>query len=296
MNLKPHEIKRFFDIWFPLLHYVNENLQLVPSFPNQWIVDNLEQEDAMTLRNALWEHDELRERFLAENPAHLSKKDLALVESWQYRISGSFFITHYLKSFAVFMQDDLGYGVHGISEPIEYMTGRQAPIFVNTNLLPFEGRIIYDSFITGPSLTFGSGYKHSLNNTYRILQERGGVITELPHDPVPTPEIVRQSNKKTLRAFRRDLGKSGLSPQKMQEHMDNIETFSDTFLLSQPTPVFLLDITPELFDSYVEMAKASKKQINWVSFKRLARFLRDTDRQNWDEAEQLLETVKSYQE
>src|SRR5260221_408482 len=33
MLLSPQETERFYRIWFPLLHYVNTQLQLVPAFP-----------------------------------------------------------------------------------------------------------------------------------------------------------------------------------------------------------------------------------------------------------------------
>ncbi|MCI0709051.1 MAG: hypothetical protein L0154_02715 [Chloroflexi bacterium] len=292
MHLAVKDVKRFYDIWFPLLDYVNKKHKLLPEFSKSVRNRTVSPEDAIVVRDVLWEDDSLREGFIAENPANLSTNDLALVKSWQHRVHDDFFISHYTKSYAVFMNDTAAYGVHGISDPIEVMTGGFAPIFVNTVLIPFEGRIIYDSIISGYNISFGSGYKHDIKEKYRNVQEQGGVITQLPPDPVPTISAVRQSNKKVLIAFRRELGRVGLSPQKMEEHKENMAAFSDNFLLNQPVPVFLLDVTSDLIHRYVE---TTGEKINWVSFKRFARFLRDTYRIDWDDAEDILKTIAQYQ-
>jgi hypothetical protein len=92
-----------------------------------------------------------------------------------------------------------------------------------------------------------------------------------------------------LKAFQRDLGKSGLSPKMIKEHQGNIADFEEDFMLKQSPPAFLRDIQPDDMRRY---ASENTDVINWVSFKRFARFLRDTGRQNPDEAEELLATVK----
>lgn len=211
------------------------------------------------------------------------------MESWQHRIQGDFFIAHYLKKYAVFIKDNEGYGVLGITDSIEDMTGGQAPILIKTVLIPFEDRIIYDSLVSSYPIHFGSGYRQSLKDTYRAIQERGGPITSLPPSPEPDDETVHTSNQKVLKAFQRELGKSGLSPKMMKEHTQNMADFGENFLLNQTPPVFLRDIQPEHLHRY---ARTSTDSINWVSFKRFARFLRDTGRRNPNDAEELLETVK----
>ena len=292
MHLTEQEAKRFYNIWFPLLNYVNEKRNLSPTFAESWHNQNVNPQDAVILRDALWEDDTLREGFIAENPHNLSAVDLALVESWKHRVNDSFFIAHYLKSHAIFITGKLAYGVWGITNSIEEMTDGQTPVYVKTVLIPFENRIIYDSLIAPYPVVFGGGYKKSLKDTYRAIQERGGVITQLPHNSIPTIDIVQQSNKKVLKAFSRELGKAGLSPQKMTEHIQSITDLADKFLLKQTPPEFLLDITPALLTRY---AQTSKTKINWVSIKRYARFLRDTYRQDWNDAENLLDAVKRHQ-
>lgn len=293
MHLSSNEVERFYNIWFPLLHYVNQHRELVPSFPQQWRDANVHPEVAMPLREALWEDDSLREAFMAENPTNLSQDDLALVDSWQHRVSSEFFIFRYLKKHTVFISGESparGYGVLGLTSPIEDIFGPRLPILVKAVLLPFEDRITYDSLLSSYPVSFGGGYRSSLKDTYRDIQERSGIITALlPGGEGDDLERAQASNKKVLTAFQKALGKSGLSPKKMQEHKGNLADFANDFLLKQEPPGLLLDLTPQDIEAYQE---ARHGKVNRVSFKRFVWFLRDTERMYWDEAEELLEYLK----
>src|ERR1700674_1610686 len=105
MRLAPHEIERFYRIWFALLHYVNAQLHLVPTFPAAPGEQDVSPEVTMQVRDALWANDGLREQFIADNPAQLSAADLALVASWQYRRAGSFYIFRFLQTYTIFLSD-----------------------------------------------------------------------------------------------------------------------------------------------------------------------------------------------
>jgi hypothetical protein len=293
MHLTSHEVERFYTIWFPLLHYVNQERKLVSSFPKVWRDAHVQPEVAVLLRDALWEDDDLRKAFIAENPAHLPHGDLALVESWQHHVSGNFFILRHLKKYSIFLSSgspSCAYGVLGLTGPIEEIIGPELPVYVKTVLLPFEDRIIYDSLLSAYPIYFGAGYRSSFNDTYRDIQEREGVITRLPpHNGDRDPKRIKSSNKKVLAAFQKALGKSGLSPKMVHEHTNHLTEFANSFLLKKTSPRLLLDITPQDLEAYRVIRKGS---VNLVSFKRFIWFLRDTGRMDWDEAEDWLEFLK----
>jgi hypothetical protein len=294
MHLSAKEVERFYNIWFPLLYYVNQRRQLVEAFPATWGDASVAPEVAAPIRDALWEDDTLREGFIADNPAGLSQDDLALVESWKYRVTDNFFIFRHLRKYTVFLSGDSptrGYGVLGLTGSIEEVVGSYLPLYARTALLPFEGRIIYDSLVSVYSIHFGSGSRSGLNNTYRAIQERAGIITTLPPDTGSNLDRVRGGNKRVLSAFQKSLGQSGLSPQKMQEHIDNVSDFAYDFLLSQEPPGLLLDVTRQDIETFI----SETGEVNLVSFKRFVRFLRDTDRMDWDQAQDLLDYLKRQQ-
>jgi hypothetical protein len=192
MQLPPEQTARFYRIWLALLRYVNEQQQLVPTFPASEERNGLlPLSDEMHLRNALWADDGLRERFIAANPADLASADLAVVASWRYRRAGAFYIVRALKKYTVFLSEDApprAYGVLGLSSPIKELTRGPLPVLAQTVLLPFEGQIIYDGLLQWYAVVFGPGIRARLNAEYRNAQEREGIITTLgplnhPADP-----------------------------------------------------------------------------------------------------------------
>jgi hypothetical protein len=55
----------------------------------RWVDETWDGRLVHAIREALWANDSIREAFLAENPAGLSRADLTLVESWRDRVPGA---------------------------------------------------------------------------------------------------------------------------------------------------------------------------------------------------------------
>src|SRR5436305_361585 len=251
MRLPPDQIQRFYRIWFPLLRYANKQLHLTTTFPDDPRPGAISSSDAVLIRNAMWENDEVRESFIATNPSKLPPADLALVASWQNRVDGSFFIVRHLKKYSVFLSEGPeaqahAYGVLGLVSSIEDIVGPVVPIYTRAVLLPFEGKIVYDSLLEPFSVSFGPGIRSSINDTYRNIQEREGIITTL--EPTrSSPDDVRKDvlarDAKILSAFRKDLARRGFSLTIVDRHVENIEAFAKTFLLPQDPPRGLIEMT-----------------------------------------------------
>ncbi len=293
MHLSESEVERFYTIWFPLLHFVNQRRKVVTSFPKAWRDAHTPPEVVVPVRDALWKDDALREAFITENPAKLPPDDLALVDSWKHRVEDNFFIFRHLKKYTLFIDGSSpanAYGVLGITGPLEEIVGPYLPIYVKAVLIPFEDRIIYDSLLSSYPVLFGGGYKHSLNATYRSVQERGGIITKLPLGGDASSQArIEAGNQKVLAAFQKALGASGLSPKMIQEHSGNLADFAGEYLHKKNPPGMLLDLTRSDIETYQDLRKG---KTNYVSFKRFIWFLRDTERMDWDEADHLLRFFK----
>jgi hypothetical protein len=301
-HLSDDETYRFYNIWFPLLHYVNQKKHLVPSFPQSWKrkTATVSPEVAIPVRQALWADDSLREAFITENPAKLSLDDLAIVGSWQRRIEDGFFIYRYTKNYTVFLTasgSKRAYGVLGLVSPIEEILGPYLPILVQTVLLPFEDHIIYDGLMTPFPGFIGSGIKSSLKDAYRDIEEKSGIIISLAPDAQITDlralqKEVQARNKKLLTAFQKELGKAGLTPKMMEEHTANVADFGQEFLAGQKPPHGLRDMTMADIAAY-QTAQAAR--VNLVSLKRFVQFLRDTDRIDHEQARNILDYIKHQQ-
>lgn len=300
MQLPPDQVERFYRIWFSLLYYINEQRHLIAPYPNDPKVAQLDLEDVRKLRDVLWKNDALRERFIAENPANLQLEDLVVVKSWQYRVSGNFFVVRYLKKYTVFLSEtpSRAYGVLGLVGPIEEIIGPYLPIYVQAVLLPFEDHIIYDSLLEPYRIYFGPGIRSTLNDSYREAQEREGIITSLL--PTDSPNSAQEAqkgmlarNRRILSAFRKDLTKRGLSHAMVEQHAGNIDAFARDYLLQQDPPRGLLTMTTRDVETYLQ---AAGDKTTMTSFKRFLRFLADTGRMDYEQLEDLRNLLKQTRE
>ena len=150
MKLSPNEVALFYKLMWPLQFYVNQQLNLLPDVDSvETYANDYDFEEKLPVRNALYEHSELIDTFVAENPAHLTGEELALVRSWKKFVAGDFYLERFLKKGAIFIHSGKSsqvYVVLGLTESLEAMFQHyyRPPILVKTVLLPFKGRIIYD--------------------------------------------------------------------------------------------------------------------------------------------------------
>ena len=182
----------------------------------------------------------------------------------------------------------------GLSTPIEELAKRPLPVFVQTVLLPFEDKIIYDGLLQWYAVVFGPWIRARLNAGYRNAQEREGIITTL--GPARTAagdqegrSAVLARNARILQAFRKELSRKGLSPKMVEQHAGTIEDFAWTCLLQDEPARGLLDTRLADVQSYLRLH--GNKTVA-TSFKRFTRFLEETGRMDYEQAEGLREWLK----
>jgi hypothetical protein len=181
MNLSLEEANLFFKLTWPLHSYVNQQRKILPAVNSLEAYVKVTQEDKLKVRNALYEHIDLIDRFVAQNPAGLSADELAIVQSWKKFISGRFYIFRFLKKAAIFIgPENKVYAVLGLHNGFDEMFYKgELPVMVNTVLLPFQGRVVYDGLMNIYRVTFGSGIRGDLNEIYMSARQKGQVIESL---------------------------------------------------------------------------------------------------------------------
>lgn len=289
MNLNPEQCDRFYRLWFLLLQHVNEREQLIPPLPENLQRGGIDPEDARILRDALWASDDNLDSFLAAQQGRLSEADLALVAGWQDRVSGKFYMMRHLKKHSIFLnqgEPSYAYGVLGIVSPLSEVINWPLPVLVEATLIPFDDKIIYDSLLVPYSVRFGSGIRKGLDNAYRNAQERSGIITSLggrnesgQNDAI----AIAAGNRKIINAFRKELAAVRLSSKMIMQHSNTLEAFAD-YLEKGLRPRSLLNINNNDIEMYWAIPSA---QTNAVSFKRFITFMLNTDRMDWDTAENI---------
>lgn len=180
MKLTQEDTDCFYDVFFKLIDYTNDRYQVVPGLKKTSGAEDVGPAAIMPVRDKLWESDDVISRILADNPFCFAERELSLVASWRKRIVGDFLIYKHLKKYTVFMGNGGLYGVVGIASSIEELfPSFVLPRYSKAVLLPFEGKIIYDSLISSYNITYGSSIRKRFNEEYRELKNKAGVITTL---------------------------------------------------------------------------------------------------------------------
>jgi len=164
--------------------------------------------DGLKLREWLYERiDDVVDGYVDENPDALDGRALAIVRSWKEAIHGRFTIERLLKSQAIFIGDDERvYGVLGITNELEEVLPQRPPLVVDSALLPFEGRIVYDGVLFTYAVHLGPGYARSLRGTYERAKQNRRIITSLGVDVAapkalrPEPELAKALHELRVRA------------------------------------------------------------------------------------------------
>ena len=71
------------------------------------------------------------------------------------------------------------YAVKGIKTPITEAMCRQLPVMLETVLLTFGDKIIYDSFMMSVPIQFGSRAVNIFDDEYTKIEREHGIFTEL---------------------------------------------------------------------------------------------------------------------
>ena len=192
MNLSTQDAQLFFKLFLAILAYVNRQLNVVPNVSKPSDLYRLGTERTAKIRDALYAHRDLLDRFISENPEGFAPEELNFITSWKHRVSGEFYLMRYLKKYAVFMpakKADRLFGVLGLFDPIEVVVrGQPLPVLLKTTLLPFKGQIIYEGIVAPYTILFGRGITSDLKRTYNRLKEKEGIIEQLVN-PEGDPDV-----------------------------------------------------------------------------------------------------------
>jgi hypothetical protein len=181
MKLSRDDADLFFKLMWGLQFYVNQTRHILPEIKSPEEYAALPGSDKVQVRDALWEHPDLIDAYLAQNPDGLSAEEMELVCSWKRFVAGTFQVFRFLKKHTIFIDDESKvYGVLGLYDSLEdVFYGRRPPIMIEAVLLPFKGRIVYDGAFRGYNILFGGGIRSALNEDYMAAKQNGRIITTL---------------------------------------------------------------------------------------------------------------------
>jgi hypothetical protein len=203
MLLGRDEAERFFSLHSSLMCFVNDRRGIVPGVRSPAEFRSLSSDSRLKVRNAWLDNMKLLDMFVGLNPFEFSREELDIVLSWKHQVAGKFFVFRYLKKHTVFLAEKtpVAYGVAALTEPFEDLIGSDLPVWVETVLLPFKDKIIYDGLLGRYNVFFGGGIRRRLQESYSQAKERLGIVTALPVQPptianrTPVKKVQPKSSK-----------------------------------------------------------------------------------------------------
>lgn len=176
------ECRLFYETWFGLMNFVNERKRVIkvkikPEYPNS-VSDIM----IFKVREVLWKKPELIDEYISET--ELPQEKIDILKLWRTNHKKEMFIVmEYQPEYAVALAsnengEDILYGIKGISNSLESTLQRRLPIQIETILLPFKGKIIYDSFMSSMPLSYGEGAKALFREMFNKAIKLG-IITSL---------------------------------------------------------------------------------------------------------------------
>ncbi len=184
MNCLPLEdIKLFYDIHFSLLGYTNSTCQIVDTpngFPSPGHVlrDDLNRV-IVPVRKYLFTHPEIVEDFIQKNPRGFSAQELEIVKGWGQAMMDQFIVYKHLKNYSLFLleKNKQLFAVLGLKDPLlEILPKQSLPTMIQTVIIPFRDKIVYDGLLSIYNVSFGPGMRSSLKETTEMIEARQGVI------------------------------------------------------------------------------------------------------------------------
>jgi hypothetical protein len=265
MNLSREDADLFFKLMWAVQFYINGRLKLVPNIPSADVYKTRPQEEKMKVREALYQHPEMLDDFIAENPAKLSPPELEIVSSWKRFVAGEFYILKFLKRHAIFVpakgRSTHVYAVLGLYDTIEdIFYGRPLPILVIAVLLPFKGSIVYDGLFQGyPSIFFGSGIRGNLNEIYQRAKQNGKIVESLEPERGAAKAAKRPKIVPNLRPVVDDIVQTS---EKLRQAEGVIQTKAFGLLKNSARLAQAAVHTPDNLEDLYKLARRTENALN----------------------------------
>lgn len=165
MRLEQSDAELFYQLWIPLLDFVNRKYRVRPDTKSIDQRQGVDVQVAKAVADYLWSHTEVIEEYLAS--AELPEEHAQIIASWKRCKPGRYILERHLKKGSIFIstEDMAVYMVKGLFSAWEEMLGK-GPVLLDAVLLPFRDNIISDGLVMPYNIHFGKGYAESFKEEY----------------------------------------------------------------------------------------------------------------------------------
>ena len=180
MILSEEQAKLFYDLWIPLLDFVNRKYKLCKEFYGMDSPKGLPLDVVQIISGKLWESTSVIDEYITKNAQNMSEQHISIVSGWKKVVHGKFVVERHLKSGSILIScDDDGrvYKVRGIySSWREMLETLPMPQIVETSLIPFQDVIIHDGIVMPYGVCLGKNIADQARHMYLNAKEHKRII------------------------------------------------------------------------------------------------------------------------
>lgn len=185
MILTNNDAKYFYDLWIPLLDYVNKKYKIIPELYGMNSPAGLPIQKIAIITNKLWEDTAIIDEYISSSDS-LNQNDIVQIMMWKdYSIHDNFIVDRHLKDGSIFvsLQTEKVYLVKGIySSMREMLDGLPMPQVVMATLIPFKDVIIHDGIVMPYGVTLGKNVSDQSKELYRSAKANNEIIKSIPQE------------------------------------------------------------------------------------------------------------------
>ena len=177
MVLTEHDADLFYELFLPLLNYVNRTYRISGRLKTIARGKRMDQLELHAVAVFLWDNPNIIDEYLRMHN-NLPDEHTELIRSWKRHVTGRFILERNLKAGSIFISMDNSqvYQVSGIIDSFEEMFSFQPlPIILSATLIPFRDVIITDGLIMTYSVHLGGGIRKMLKETYMAAKKNGNI-------------------------------------------------------------------------------------------------------------------------
>ena len=147
--IEQKDTRLFYKLYFSILDFVNSKEHIIP---NKKIEPNIyiEPDELVNLIEVFWkDKDRFIDEYIEKNPSNFTFRNLNIISDFRYGMRKNFLLVVYEKNYTVLNDEGINYMVKGLNENLDkFIAPEKTPMLMQTAIMPFNGRIIYDGFIS----------------------------------------------------------------------------------------------------------------------------------------------------
>lgn len=192
MTLARQDVELFYQLWLPMLDYVNKKYRIEPKLGSTG--HNANRLAVKVTADYVWSHIQVIDEYLSDTS--LPKEHAQIIAGWKQCKPGRYIVERHLKKGSVFISEknQTVYMVKGLASTWEEMVGK-TPVLLEATLLPFRDSIISDGLVVPYPVQFGTGIRQAFDEIYLNAKTNNEILYSLIGSQ---PEPKQEKKKETV--------------------------------------------------------------------------------------------------